>query len=186
MLENLQAIDRAVFLFINGGLANPVTDFIMPIVTSDHTLRVLYGLAVALLLWKGNARLRWMVLFSAMVLLLTDQFTANLLKDWIGRLRPCRSLTEVHLLVGCGSGFSMPSAHSANSFAQAALFGFHFPRFRWYLYGLAAVIALSRVFVGVHYPFDILAGAAIGTGIGLALAGLFGPFEFRFIKANKS
>ena len=60
MLEYLNALDRSVFLFMNVTLANPVTDFFMPVVTSDNLLRVLYGFLMALILWRGDARLRWL------------------------------------------------------------------------------------------------------------------------------
>ncbi|RKX22688.1 MAG: hypothetical protein DRP35_01280, partial [Candidatus Zixiibacteriota bacterium] len=87
MLELLNSIDQSLFLFINKSLANPVTDFFMPIITSDNLLRVLYGTAMVLLLWKGNKKLRWMVLFSAIVLLFTDQISSAMLKPYFERLR---------------------------------------------------------------------------------------------------
>ncbi|MFQ5453983.1 MAG: hypothetical protein ACE5D6_07325, partial [Candidatus Zixiibacteriota bacterium] len=83
MLEILQNIDLSVFLFINVKLANPVTDFIMPVITYSNGIRSFYGIALVMLLWKGDNRLRWMVLVSAIVLLFTDQSTANFMKKWI-------------------------------------------------------------------------------------------------------
>lgn len=173
MIEWLIEIDRAVFLFLNVSSANPVTDAIMPIITSDTLLRVLYGMALVLCLWRGNATLRWLVLFSGIALALTDQSAANFLKHLIDRPRPCHDgqfLEPIRLLVGCGGGMSMPSAHAANSFGQAVLFGLVYPALRWYLIGFAALVSISRVFVGVHYPGDVLAGALVG--------GLFGGLVF--------
>jgi len=72
MLEWLINLDTTVFLFINVTLANPVTNFLMPIITSDNLLRVGYGLTMILILWKGDARLRWIVLFSILTLTATD------------------------------------------------------------------------------------------------------------------
>lgn len=63
----------------------------------------------------------------------------------------------------------MPSAHAANSFAQAALFGVYFRKARIWLVVAAVVISLSRTFVGVHYPGDLLAGAVLGSVIGIVL-----------------
>ena len=170
MIEALQNIDQALFLFINVKLANPVTDLIMPLVTSDNMLRVLYIVAIVLLLWKGDRKLRWMVLASALVLLLTDQISAGLLKPIIGRLRPCHELLDINLLVNCGGGKAMPSSHAANVFGQAALFSFHYRKVSPYLYGFAALVAVSRVFVGVHYVGDVVAGAILGMALGLAVA----------------
>ena len=169
MLETLAELDRALFFFFNVALANPVTDFVMPMVTSDYLLRAGYALAIGLMLWKGDARLRWLVLVSIIVLACTDQLSAGLLKPMIGRLRPCHVLDNINLLVGCGGGKAMPSSHAANAFGQAILFALLYARVRWWLVGVATLIALSRVFVGVHYPADIMAGALLGTLVALAL-----------------
>jgi len=180
MLDLLINIDTRLFLFFNVTLANPVTDLIMPVITSDWLLRILYATTVVLLMIFGNARLRWVVLFSVIVLVLTDQLSAGLLKPLIGRLRPCQVLEHIHLLVNCGGGKSMPSSHAANSFGQAVLFGLLYRKVRWPLLIFALLVALSRVSVGVHYPFDILVGAILGAGVGLAAA----LAEKRFLKRN--
>jgi undecaprenyl-diphosphatase len=166
MLEFLSEIDTALFLFMNVTLANPVTDLVMPVITSDWLLRILYASAVVLLLVFGNARLRWVVLFSILVLVVTDQTSAGLLKPMIGRLRPCHVLENINLLVNCGGGRSTPSSHAANAFGQAVLFSMMYRRWAWPLLIFASLVALSRVLVGVHYPFDILVGAIIGAAVG--------------------
>lgn len=177
MLEQLNSIDAAVFVFINSGMANPVTDFMMPIITNDWLLRVFYGLAMLLLFWKGSSKQRWLIAASLLVLLLCDQLAAGLLKPMIGRFRPCHSIDDLHLLINCSNAFAMPSAHAANAFGQAALFATVFRNVRWQLYLLATIIALSRVFVGVHYPGDIMVGAFIGMLIGVTAACGFAKFE---------
>jgi len=189
MLTTLNNIDHTIFFFINVKLANPITDFIMPIITSDNLLRLLYALAMIIILWKGNARLRWMVLFSALVLLFTDQISAHYLKNWIARIRPCHTLcpalNEINLLVKCGGGFSMPSSHATNAFGQAGLFGYFYKKSRWYLYTFAFLIAISRVFVGVHYPADVLVGIILGFLLGLMGAWGFKKFEILVLKLQK-
>jgi undecaprenyl-diphosphatase len=174
MIEWLDQVDKALFLFLNGTLANPLFDFIMPLLTDGDNLRVLYGLAMVVLLIKGNARIRWLVLASGVTLTITDQTAASVLKPLFDRLRPCHVLDNVHLLVGCGGGRAMPSAHAANALGQAALFSIATPQVRWYLWAFAGSVAISRVFVGVHYPGDVIVGAVLGIGAGALIAWTFG------------
>ncbi len=173
MLEYLAHLDTVLMHFINVSLANPVTDFLMPLVTDDIFLRSLYAVALVIILWKGDRRLRWIVLFSILTLALTDSSVNVYLKHWFNRIRPCHTLTDLRVLVDCGAGLSMPSSHAANSFGQAMLFAVAYPKTRWGLVGFAAMVALSRVFVGVHYPFDVLVGALVGALIGFIVAKIF-------------
>lgn len=181
MLETINSLDRALFLFFNVTLANPITDTVMPVLSADWYLRILYGVAICLLLIKGDAKVRWLVIFSAVTLLFTDQVSAGFLKPLIARARPCQSMSDIHLLVGCGGGMSMPSSHAANAFGQAALFSLTLRRTRWYLWAFAALVAASRVFVGVHYPGDVIIGAGIGVMTAIALVFLFRQLSGRLI-----
>jgi undecaprenyl-diphosphatase len=182
MLEWLVQIDRAVFVFINSSIANIVTDFAMPIITSDNLLRILYGLAMLLLIIKGNRRMRFMVIGSVVVLVITDQLSSGLLKPLIDRARPCHDgqMETLHLLVNCGGGKAMPSSHAANAFGQALYFLLFFPRLRIALLSFASMVAISRVFVGVHYPADIIVGALIGLAVGILIAYSFTQLEARW------
>lgn len=168
----LSLIDQSIFSLINLTLANPVTDFIMPLITIDLHLKIFYAVCLALILWKGDKRLRFAVVLSLVTVALTDQLSSSVLKPIFARPRPCWEL-DVHLLVACGSGFSMPSSHAANLFGQAYFFRKVAPSLAKYLIPLGIIIALSRVFVGVHYPADILVGAALGTLLGLGVARFF-------------
>lgn len=179
ILASLVALDKTIFRFVNQSLANPVTDVIMPFITTDLHLKIFYGVCLFLILWKGDRRLRWAVLGSLVVVTLSDQLSSAILKSLVGRLRPCKVM-EVHLLVGCGSGFSFPSSHAANLFGQAFFFYGIAPRSAKFLVPLAALVALSRVFVGVHYPGDILSGAILGTAVGLVMEILFSKAYRRF------
>ncbi len=177
MLDYLAGIDRILFYFINVHLANPITDFIMPLITSDMLLRAIYGAIVVVLLWRGDRRLRWLVLFLAVTLVITDQLSSRVLKTLFERPRPCHELSAINLLVACGSGFSMPSSHAANVFGQTVLFSYHVKAARWYLLLFATLVSLSRIFVGVHYPFDVLAGGLLGYLVGSMGAVAFQKFE---------
>ncbi len=187
LIISLGCVDRSLFFFINQTIANPVTDFLMPLITLDLHLKILYGIILATILWKGDKRLRYSVIFSLIVVALSDQICSSLLKPMIARPRPCWEL-EVNLLVGCGSGFSMPSSHAANLFGQAYLYRAVAPSSVKYLIPLAVIVALSRVFVGVHYLSDIIVGAALGTligfGVGLVFVKFFPPANPKMANSN--
>ena len=180
-MGTLFSVDSTVFVAINQTLANPVTDALMPIITNDNVLRIGYAIVAALLLWKGGTRVRWAVITSALVIALSDQLTSAALKPLFARVRPCHDtvMAGVHLLVGCGGGKSFPSSHAANAFSvcvfyPVALAGRTWPRrLTLALMALAATVALSRVFVGVHYPGDVLGGAVLGALCGAGVGALF-------------
>jgi undecaprenyl-diphosphatase len=177
MLEWLLTLDRSVFLFINQSLANPVTDLFMPVVTNDNFLRGIYAVGIVAALVFGRKRLLWAVLFSIVLVTLTDQTSASVLKPLVGRLRPCK-IMEVHLLVNCGSGYSFPSSHAANLFGQALFWGLLFRRYLWPGIAFAFIIGLSRIFVGVHYPLDVLTGMILGALEGAVMAWIYLTFKF--------
>lgn len=179
MLEYLIELDKVLFLLFNYLLANPVTDLIMPVLTNDSVLRAVFLLIIVALLWKGNRQQRWLALFAGITMVLTDQTAAGFLKPLIERARPCHLFApeDLNLLVGCGSGYSMPSAHAANVFGQAVLISRYVRSARWPLYLFAILVALSRVFVGVHYPGDIFIGALVGVLAGRLVSKLFDIFD---------
>ncbi|HSG98714.1 MAG TPA: phosphatase PAP2 family protein, partial [candidate division Zixibacteria bacterium] len=124
MVETLYSVDSALFVAVNQSLANPVTDALMPLITNDNFLRIGYALAMALVLWRGDSRLRWAALASAVVIALADQLSSAALKPLFERARPCHdgALESVRLLVNCGAGKSFPSSHAANAFAVCVYF----------------------------------------------------------------
>lgn len=95
---------------------------------------------------------------------------AALLKEVFDRTRPPLVDPAVTALVPTPDSASFPSGHTATAFAAAAAVGFFHPRLRWPVYGLAALVGLSRIYLGVHFWLDVLAGAALGLAIGLAAA----------------
>ena len=169
MLEWLNGTDQAVFTFVNQTLANPVTDAIMPIITNDNVLRVLYAAILAILLIFGRERMVWVAVFSLVVVVLTDQSSSTWIKPWLERLRPCKVMT-VHLLVNCGVGYSFPSSHAANLFGQALFYGLLYRKYMPYALLAAFLVGISRVFVGVHYPLDVLGGMILGGAEGALAA----------------
>ena len=109
--------------------------------------------------------------------ILLAEAISGALKPAIERDRPPVSRPEPDPLLETPSTFSFPSGHATVSFACATVLALAVPRLRWPLFALAALIAWSRVYVGVHYPGDILAGAALGVLIATALRMLAGALR---------
>jgi len=162
VLELLNQLDTQLFLWGNVSCSNVVFDWLMPFITNKKSWYPVWLLVIILLLWKGGKNGRLIILFTIPLILLSDQISAHLLKPLIGRVRPCNVLDNINILVRCSRANSMPSAHAANFFAVATYFGFYFKKYRIYFFIVATLVAYSRVYVGVHYPFDILAGALLG------------------------
>jgi undecaprenyl-diphosphatase len=163
MIDWLVNLDTQMFLFFNGAIANSLFDRIMPIITNDWILRVVFAIIVVLLLIFGKKQGRLVALLCVVTVALSDQATSHLLKPMIGRVRPCHVVPDVHLLVACSQGLSFPSSHAANSFAIAALISLTYHRRFWLYLTIAGIISYSRIAVGVHYPLDVLAGALVGV-----------------------
>ncbi len=162
VLQYLSEIDISLFYWINLGWINPVFDWLMPFITKKEHWFPLWLVVIVLMLWKGGGEGRIAVLLIIPLIFLSDQLAASVFKPYFARLRPCVALENVHLLVKKKTSFSMPSAHATNFFALAAFFSHYYRKYRWYFYATAAMVALSRVYVGVHYPGDITAGALLG------------------------
>jgi undecaprenyl-diphosphatase len=173
MLEVLEQIDVELFYFINLSLQNSFFDWFMPFITEKTHWFPVWGITIVLLLWKGGRQGRTVVLLVIPVIIMSDQLAAHIFKPLIGRIRPCVALTDVHLLVKMKTSFSLPSAHAANFFALATFFTHFYQRYKWWFFSTAFLVALSRVSVGVHYPFDIFAGAILGFVCALVVTGLW-------------
>ncbi|MBM3318975.1 MAG: phosphatase PAP2 family protein, partial [Candidatus Eisenbacteria bacterium] len=160
-MEALVRLDGEIIVWVQSALRGPWLDAFFTTLTNG---RLFVGplLALALLiLWRGGAAGRWWVLAMAVAILLTDQLSSAVVKPLVGRTRPCFAVAEVEALVRQARSASFPSSHAANSFGVATLLWLGFPRWRWAALALASLVSFSRIYVGVHYPSDVLAGAAL-------------------------
>ena len=160
----LQSLDAALFRFINQSLSNPFFDWLMPIVSGNKLFVPAVIGAAALLIWKQRTKGALCVVFILLAVALGDPLIINSIKHAVGRPRPFVTLPETITLVGRTASFSLPSAHAANM-AAAAMVAFLFFRGSWcFMVPLAAAVAFSRVYNGVHYVSDVLLGATLGAG----------------------
>jgi undecaprenyl-diphosphatase len=167
--SGLQALDSWGFLVINRVLQNPVFDVLMPILSTKR-YAVLPAAAAILMLGVWGGRRMWVLLAVCVVAVGLSDLGATLIRAAIQRTRPCHVIPDVHLLTGCTGSFAFPSNHASNMFALATVSWLGFSRWRWGLGVLAAAVAYSRVYVGAHYPADVVGGAIWGVAIGWACA----------------
>ena len=154
-------LDLFLFRAINRDLSNAFFDLLMPVITNPGPFLVPFaGAGIGLLVWGG--RKGRLAVVTALVLLLVSNAANELLKFWIQRPRPCQVLEAVRLLVGCTRSLSFPSSHAANITAQAALFAYLYRPLAFPLFLVAAAVGYSRVYVGVHYPADVVGGVLVG------------------------
>ena len=180
LLEQVILLDTHLFYFLNVSVQNPILDFLMPILTNLDYWRIpILLLAIALLVFGGR-RGRIAVLLLILGITLSDQVCNSLLKPLVGRMRPCNVLENVHLLVGCSKAFSFPSSHATNIFTGMIIFSFVYPKLKVGLIIVAALVAYSRVYVGVHYPFDVMAGTALGISCAVTIIVLYTLFTTKF------
>ena len=169
-LDTLIEKDRALFVFLNG-LGTESWDGFWMGITNKYTWIPLYIVLLFLLFRYFNWKKALFLLFiAALLVTFTDQFV-NLIKNTIGRLRPCSdpSLQDFIRIVKKSGGYSFISGHSTNSFAVSTFMILtlrnHFkPIYLVLIWPL--LFAYSRIYVGVHFPLDIITGMFVGIGIG--------------------
>jgi undecaprenyl-diphosphatase len=165
-------LDLSILKFINVTITNPVFDFIFGHIGNTRFLSLPILIIIVLLLWKGGPKGRWLVLLSIITAILVDSSIHYIWKPLFARPRPCHAepaIAWLRLIKGCGGKYGLPSSHAANLFSQTVVIGAFYKSSRYYMYPLAFLISLSRVYLGVHYPSDILAGAFYGAIIGILI-----------------
>lgn len=179
MYDALIQIDRYLFLFFNNTLSNPVFDIIFPFVTKGRNW-IIPGVIIAVVFLYFGKKKALVVLGCAIITIaISDPMSVRILKPLFHRLRPCHPsffIDGTHMfldggrfLFGHKTSLSFPSAHATNMFAQAMLLTLFYPKQIIWFFIFASFIGYSRIYVGVHYPIDILGGAIFGIGIGAAV-----------------
>ena len=162
MLESLVNLDVSFLLFLQENVRNPILNSIMIFITSLGNGGMIWiGATILLLIPKKTRKIG---LMSATALLGSLIINNNIIKNLVQRPRPFATFPELQIIIPTPSEFSFPSGHTASSFAAAAVFYRHLPK----KLGISSVvlagfIGFSRLYVGVHYPSDVIAGVIMGV-----------------------
>ncbi len=172
MIETIVQWDKDLFNFFNHCCYNGPMDFLMYCATNKWTWVPLYAAILIFIYSKFKKKTLWIVLAVALTVASTDMISTRVLKNNVKRLRPCQeaaNLTfDVRTLpnVNC-SKYGFVSSHAANSFGLAVFVGMLFyhknRKFLWVGLGWASFVSFSRLYLGVHYPLDLLGGAIVGA-----------------------
>lgn len=179
--EHLKLWDQWLFLKINSYWTNDFLNSVMPWWRDSNTWIPLY-LFLSLFAFMNFGWKIWpWIVFFVVTVALTDQLSANLIKNLVQRPRPCNDedfMINVHaLLGGCSPTFSFPSSHATTHFGMAWFLYItmkqYFKKWSYLFFVWAATVAYGQVYIGIHYPLDILGGAIIGSFIGIMTATIF-------------
>jgi undecaprenyl-diphosphatase len=172
MLELLKSLDESALLFLNSLHTSWLDPLIFEITDARYWLP-LYLVIIGFIIYHYRWRALYLLLFLALVVLLTDQLSASLIKPWVGRLRPTHNpnLADlVHTVNGYKGGlYSFVSSHAANAFGVATFLWLAVSskvRWIWVMFIWAVIFSYTRIYLGVHYPGDIIFGGLLGAAIG--------------------
>jgi undecaprenyl-diphosphatase len=187
MLETLDQIDKAIFLFLNG-LHQAWLDQPMQLITSTSAWIPFYLFIIVFLFWKYKKQAFFVLIAIGLSTTVADQLTSSFMKPTFQRPRPCydeQISAKVYNYVGCGGQYGFASSHAANTFALAMLcwlIGRNLSEKRKigiFMFSWAALVSYSRIYVGVHYLGDVLAGALVGMLGSYLIFSLFKKLKIR-------
>lgn len=179
-IDTLVHLDRELFTFINSVASSPSVDWLFKSLRNALTWIPLYAFVLYWVLSRHRKYAWQFILFTLVVFAVTDFVSASVLKPMFARLRPCHDPVlqpVLRDLVGCGGQYGMPSSHASNHFGLASFWYFTITwmskRRWWWLWLWAILVCYAQVYVGKHFPGDIIVGAVFGTCVGILLALLY-------------
>ncbi len=176
---DLSGMDAAVFKYINSGFASPVMDKAMLAATAMGVGIVQSGLSLALIIWgwlKNRVNLR-RAGYAGLVAFALSGIVVQVAKHIWDRPRPLLSLFDVRIVGDPLFAHSFPSGHTCTAFAVIVAICWFLPKTSWILIPVAFATAVSRVYLGAHFPLDVIYGGLIGSLTGIGAAKLIGSAE---------
>lgn len=170
MNEFLYSIDLDLLYFFNHTLSSGFLDAFFLLITNVRNWYLAYIVLLGICFFKGGIKGKLAVGGVIILILFCDQISHNVLKEIFERLRPCKTLHDIITPAGCGGTYSFPSNHAFNNFAAATFFFLLYKNLKWILFISAALVSLSRVYLGLHYPSDVFTGAMLGIFFGYLFA----------------
>ena len=186
MLEILDNIDRSLLVWLHENHV-PILDQVMPFITNaDNWIIPILFLILYLVFFEGK-RGKIALCLLIISLSINDYICAQILKPTFERVRPSHmSIKGLNLLVSKGGKWSMPSNHASNMFSLAVILSYFFEKSKLTLFFLAIIIGISRVYVGVHYPGDVMIGALVGYSISWIVITLWVILKIRELKRRQT
>ena len=187
MLDFFQSVDINLIKWIHQYFSNTLFDIFMPFITNKKNWTLPIILLIFLLGFFSGPRGKITLAVLIISLSFTDAICAQILKPFFERIRPSHlNLEEVNLLISKGGKWSMPSNHAANMFSLATVLSYFYKKYKPLLFLLAILISFSRVYVGVHFPGDVIVGGFIGFFISSSFLILWGKVKLHEIKKGRS
>lgn len=185
ILKRINIFDNYILLIIRKYLQNKYLDILMPIITIMGNLGFIWiFIAFGLLLNKPYKIIGEIVLIT---LVISTVIGEGVVKHLVRRIRPCNNVSDIKLLIAKPISYSFPSGHTLSSFAVAEVLSVYFNKYSFIFIGIAFLIALSRLYLYVHYPTDIIAGVIFGLLCSkLVFKILQGGYFQKFIVVYKS
>jgi undecaprenyl-diphosphatase len=182
--EKILQLDRDLFFIINSKWSNSFFDLVLPYTRNAYTWIPFYLFLLIFIPLKHKKKGWFWILLAVATAASTDLVSSRLIKENIFRLRPCGDLSLAghirFLLHYCPQSSSFTSSHAANHFGFATFFYFslksYYSRWVWLIFFWAFIICYAQIYVGVHYPLDIIGGAIAGSMIGYIFSRVFNKY----------